>query len=101
MFNYGRAARAAVLLSSAVLSVSPASAQTKSTSGAWSQLAPSEAGLSEEKLRAMSAAVRSDAFKKIGSILIARHGKLVYEDYIDGDASTLRDTRSATKSIMS
>lgn len=99
MFNYGRAARAAVLLSSAVLSVSPASAQTKSTSGAWSQLAPSEAGLSEEKLRAMSAAVRSDAFKKIGSILIARHGKLVYEDYIDGDASTLRDTRSATKSI--
>jgi CubicO group peptidase (beta-lactamase class C family) len=32
-------------------------------------------------------------------VLIARHGKLVYEDYVEGDASTLRDTRSATKSI--
>ena len=36
---------------------------------------------------------------KIGSVLVARHGKLVYEGYFDGDASTLRDTRSATKSI--
>lgn len=47
----------------------------------------------------MSAAVRSDQFKKIGSVLIARHGRLAYEDYVDGDANTLRDTRSATKSI--
>jgi CubicO group peptidase (beta-lactamase class C family) len=65
----------------------------------WTKAAPTDAGLSEAKLRAMSAAVRSDEFKKIGSILIARHGKLVHEDYVDGDAKTLRDTRSATKSI--
>jgi CubicO group peptidase (beta-lactamase class C family) len=38
-------------------------------------------------------------FKKIGSILVARRGKLVYEQYFDGDAATLRDTRSATKTI--
>jgi CubicO group peptidase (beta-lactamase class C family) len=99
VFNYGRAARAAVLLSSVVFSVPPASAQSKSSSGAWPQTAPSDTGFSEDKLRAMSAAVRSDAFKKVGSILIARHGKLAYEDYVDGDANTLRDTRSATKSI--
>jgi CubicO group peptidase (beta-lactamase class C family) len=47
----------------------------------------------------MDAAIRSQEFKKIGSVLIARHGKLAYEGYFDGDASTLRNTRSATKSI--
>ena len=30
---------------------------------------------------------------------MSRHGKLVYEGYFDGDANTLRDTRSATKTI--
>jgi hypothetical protein len=58
-----------------------------------------EAGLSQAKLRAMSAVIRSDQFRKIGSVLIARHGRLAYEDYVDGDPNTLRDTRSATKSI--
>jgi CubicO group peptidase (beta-lactamase class C family) len=47
----------------------------------------------------LEAAVRAGDFKKIGSVLIARHGKLVYETYFDGDADSLRDTRSATKSI--
>src|ERR1700719_186559 len=65
----------------------------------WAKAAPADSGLSEAKLRALSAAVRSDEFKKIGSVLIARHGKLVYEEYVEGDANSLRDTRSATKSI--
>jgi len=47
----------------------------------------------------LEAAVRSGEFKKIGSVLMARHGKLVYEAYFDGDSNSLRDTRSATKSI--
>ncbi len=58
-----------------------------------------DAGISAEKLRAMEAAVRAGEFQKIGSILIARRGRLIYEHYFDGDASTLRDTRAATKSI--
>src|SRR3954453_11292405 len=65
------------------------------------QASADDNGLSSEKLRAMEAAVRAGEFKKIGSVLVARHGKLVYEAYFDGDASTLRDTRSATKSITS
>src|ERR1700690_752820 len=56
-------------------------------------------GLSGTRLRALDTAIRSGEFKKIGSVLVARHGKLVYEAYFDGDAATLRDTRSATKSI--
>jgi CubicO group peptidase (beta-lactamase class C family) len=57
------------------------------------------AGISSKPLQEMEAAVRAGDFKKIGSVAIARHGKLVYEAYFDGDADTLRDTRSATKSI--
>lgn len=56
-------------------------------------------GISAAKLSAMESAIRGGDFKKIGSVVIARHGKVVYEGYFDGDASTLRDTRSATKSI--
>jgi len=58
-------------------------------------------GISAEPLSKMEAAIRSPEFKKIGSVLIARHGKLVYETYFEGDAGTLRDTRSATKTITS
>lgn len=76
-----------------------ANAQTSGGNGGWAKVSSAEAGFSEARLRAMSAAIRSDQFRKIGSVLIARHGRLAYEDYVDGDANTLRDTRSATKSI--
>ena len=65
----------------------------------WSVTTPAAVGLSAEPLAAMEKAIRAGEFKKIGSALVARHGKLVYESYFDGDATTLRDTRSATKSI--
>jgi CubicO group peptidase (beta-lactamase class C family) len=57
------------------------------------------AGLASKPLHDMESAIRSGAFKKIGSVLVTRHGRLAYEGYFDGDANTLRDTRSATKSI--
>jgi hypothetical protein len=71
----------------------------ESKNGGWSTATPESAGLSTKPLAGMESAIRAGEFKKIGSVLIARHGKLVYESYFDGDASTLRDTRSATKSI--
>jgi CubicO group peptidase (beta-lactamase class C family) len=74
-------------------------AQAQIANGDWTKVGAAESGLSEAKLRAMSLAVRSGEFKRIGSILIARRGKLAYEDYVDGEADSLRDTRSATKSI--
>ena len=67
----------------------------------WTVASPDAAGIDAAKLQAMQAAVDSGQFKKIGSVLIARHGKLVYEHYFAGDETTLRDTRSATKSITS
>ncbi len=69
------------------------------TPGGWPQSFAADSGINSALLQKMEANVRSGEFKKIGSVLIARHGKLAYEAYFDGDASTLRDTRSATKSI--
>jgi CubicO group peptidase (beta-lactamase class C family) len=86
------------LICAAVLFSSLAFGQTSSQDGVPTA-SPEENGLSGEKLHAMEAAVRAGDFKKIGSVVIARHGKLIYEVYFDGDANTLRDTRSATKSI--
>ncbi len=78
------------------LLTSGSTAQTASIDDGWTKAGTD---LSQATLHAMSAAVRSDQFKKIGSVLIAHHGKLAYEDYLEGDQTTLRDTRSATKSI--
>jgi len=65
----------------------------------WSRVEPEAVGVSSVKLREMEEAIRKDEFKKITSILVARHGRLAYEKYFEGDAQTLRDTRSATKTI--
>jgi len=69
------------------------------TTVGWPTASAAESGLSDARLRSLEAAIRSGEFKKIGSVVVARHGKLVYEAYFDGDAATLRNTRSATKSI--
>jgi len=65
----------------------------------WLTATPDLAGLSSTRLRGMEQAIRSNEFKKITSILVAREGKLVYESYFDGDGLTSRNTRSATKTI--
>jgi CubicO group peptidase (beta-lactamase class C family) len=87
------------------ISMSPiAGAQTTAqgpSRDGWLAAAPESEGVAAKPLRDMEAAIRAGDFKKIGSVLVARHGKLVYEGYFDGDAATLRDTRSATKSITS
>lgn len=55
-----------------------------------------------QKLKEMETAIRGgETFKKIGSVLVSQHGQMLYEGYFEGDANTLRDTRSATKSITS
>jgi len=88
-----------VMLFSSIASNSQSKSSSQTTGSDWPTASQIEAGLSEARLRALDAAIRSGEFKKIGSVLIARHGKLVYEGYFDGDAATARDTRSATKSI--
>jgi CubicO group peptidase (beta-lactamase class C family) len=82
------------------------SAQTKDSGpqanqDGWPTANPSTIGISSDRLQPMEALIRSGELKKITSVLIARHGKLAYETYFDGDADTLRNTRSATKTVTS
>lgn len=65
----------------------------------WPTASLESSGITSKPLEDMERSVRAGDFKKIGSVLIAQHGKLVYEAYFDGAAGDLRDTRSATKSI--
>src|SRR5579864_8139245 len=84
----------------AALSASFATAQNARPANDGVETAePESVGVAAKPLHDMEAAIRAGDFKKIGSVLIARHGKLVYEGYFDGDADSLRDTRSATKNI--
>lgn len=64
-----------------------------------SRAAPESVGMSAARLGEMDALARSGELKKITSLLVARHGKLVHETYLEGDAGTLRNTRSATKTV--
>ena len=65
----------------------------------WPAASLSDSGLVAEKLAALATDIRAGKFVKIGSVLIARRGRLVYEEYFDGTVDSLRDTRSATKSV--
>jgi len=47
----------------------------------------------------LDAKVRAGEFQKITSVVVLQDGKLLHEAYFDGDAETLRNTRSVTKTI--
>src|SRR5258706_5373474 len=76
----------------------PSSAPASRQDG-WPTASLESGGIDPKPLQDLETAIRVGQFKEIGSVLNARHGKLVYEGYFDGDSNTPRDTRSATKSI--
>ena len=66
----------------------------------WTTASAESTKISTVRLQAMEKVIQADEFKNITSVLIARNGKLVYESYFGGsDASTFRNTRSATKTV--
>lgn len=52
------------------------------------------------RLDDISAAIRAGTYKQVTSVLVARGGQLIYEQYFDdGGRDALRNTRSATKTV--
>ena len=105
--GFGNSIGRLLLLSILYVSIAPAAlsqemkrlAAPLSRGDGWATASPETVRLSAARLQAMESAVRAGEFKKITSVLIARQGKLVYETYFDGSDATLRNTRSATKTV--
>jgi CubicO group peptidase (beta-lactamase class C family) len=73
-----------------------------STKRTWLVVSPEIAHLNTPRLKAMETAILAEEFKQITSVLIARDGALVYEQYFENTGPfTMRDTRSVTKTITS
>jgi CubicO group peptidase (beta-lactamase class C family) len=83
-----------------IVPVTPQPAVTIDVSQPWASATPSDVHMDSVKLsRATSDA---SAIPRFRCLLVARHGKLVIEDYFGGtDAATAFDVRSVTKSVMS
>lgn len=61
---------------------------------------PPQEGFSVQRLGEMEKAIQNGDFKQITSVLIARHGSIIYEHYFDKDGvEALRNTRSAAKTL--
>src|SRR5689334_5184810 len=72
----------------------------KAEEDGWETVDAREAKLSIDRLTAMGRAIDSGEFVKMTSVLVARHGRITYEQYTNGtDATTLLETRSTTKTI--
>jgi CubicO group peptidase (beta-lactamase class C family) len=65
----------------------------------WPTARPEDVQLSGRRLGEMDAAIRAGTFKRITSVVVIRRGRLAWESYYDGDADSIRNTRSATKTI--
>ena len=89
----------AFVVAFASTSISPATAQSAIERG-LPTADPANEGFSQSRLKQMQDAIDTGEFKAITSVLVARHGKIVYEHYFDSDGvDGLRNTRSATKTI--
>ncbi|MDX1385300.1 MAG: serine hydrolase, partial [Thermoanaerobaculia bacterium] len=70
------------------------------TSDGWSAAAPSSAGIDPAPIAALVDEVREGRLPYVHSVLVARGGRLVVEEYFYGYArDTLHDMRSASKSV--
>lgn len=67
---------------------------------AANSLAQSSQSFESAEIQSMDSLLEAGHFKKITSVVVSRKGEILFEQYYNGaDATTLHNTRSATKSI--
>jgi CubicO group peptidase (beta-lactamase class C family) len=66
----------------------------------WRGISPTKAGFDENKLASINTRLVKDC-PNISSLLVVRNGYMLHEKYFTGDADTLRNVRSQTKSVIS
>lgn len=88
-----------ILGAALALHATSSAARAQEPANDWQTAAAAGAGLSATVLAAMDSAVAAGGFRRVTSVLVARGDDLVFERYYEGDAETLRNTRSATKSV--
>ena len=55
--------------------------------------------MSTSRFAGLDAALRAGELGRVTAVLVEQGGRSVHEIYVDGDAGTLRNTRSATKTV--
>lgn len=90
-----------LLLLSANAGAAPAALPApEATSDGWPVADPARLGWDTAKLEEIAARIAARDLKGVTSVLVADHGRLVYEHYFNGGArDTLNDMRSATKTL--
>lgn len=90
-------------LTAALFMPAPGAGQQHGSSPAfvdgWPTASAAAVQLAEPVLEEMTGVIEEGEFGEITSVLVAKDGKLAYERYFKGSAATLRNTRSATKTI--
>jgi CubicO group peptidase (beta-lactamase class C family) len=66
----------------------------------WNVSTPEDQGMESERLNSISTYVQGQ-LPDTTSVVVVRHGHIVFEEYFDGDRDTLRSLASVTKSVVS
>lgn len=92
--------RAFILAAATLVILAWCPARSQMSADGLTVVGPAEEGFAAGRLDAMQKAIEAGEFKSVTSVVIARHGRIVYEHYFDKNgAGYLRNTRSATKTV--
>ena len=88
------------LIGVALLSLSSGAFAEKAASDEWQITQPGAVGLSEEALSAIHQDIQNGRYGYIDAFLVARHGKMVFEQYYENDYPSIYKQEAATPGAL-